>query len=155
MNSLIATLSKDYPALGFEPGSVFTWSPKNKRIIYKTDDSGLIASWSLLHEVGHALLDHQDFNSDFELLTMEVEAWEKAKQLAAQHQITIDDDHIEDCLDTYRDWLYQRSTCPDCTSSSLQTDRRTYECFNCGMTWQVSSSRHCRPYRKKSLVSKR
>jgi hypothetical protein len=74
--------------------------------------------------------------------------WEKAKQLAESLNYTIDPDHIQDCLDTYRDWLYQRSTCPTCTNCSLQTNSRTYACFNCGTNWNVSSSRMCRPYRK-------
>ncbi len=154
MNQLIITLSKQFPDISFVPGTTFTWSPKQNRIIYRESASGDTAAWSLLHEVGHALLRHQDFDSDFDLLVMEMEAWERAKALATTHNIVIDADHIEDCLDTYRDWLYQRSTCPTCTSSSLQVDKRTYECFNCGMEWHVSSSRHCRPYRRRRLPQK-
>lgn len=149
MEKLLQTLSKQFKGLEFVPGNVFTWSPRNNQVVYKPDASGDVAVWSLLHEVGHALLAHQKFDSDFQLLLMELEAWQKAKELAAEHSIVIDPDHIEDCLDTYRDWLYQRSTCPACTSSSLQTDSRTYECFNCGTIWHVSDSRHRRSYRRK------
>lgn len=151
MDTLLVSLKRDFPALNFEKGQKFTWSPKTASIIYNPDTSkeDIVATWSLLHEAGHALLAHKTYTSDFELLKMEVEAWSKAKELAAAYNITIDTDHIEDCLDTYRDWLYARSTCPTCTVSSIQIENRLYKCFNCGTKWRVSQSRHCRPYRLK------
>ena len=151
MEKILSKLKKRFPALSFRAGGRFTWSPKTKQIIYKEDSlsTDRIAVWSLLHEVGHALLGHSTYNSDFELLSLETAAWQKAKELAPAYNQEIDEDHIQDCLDTYRDWLYQRSTCPTCTSCSLQIDSKTYCCFNCGGSWQVSSSRLCRPYRRK------
>jgi hypothetical protein len=106
-----------------------------------------MAAWSLLHEVGHALLDHQSYDSDLELVEMESLAWQKAKEVGVAYGHTIDEDHIQDCIDTYRDWLHQRSACPNCDNRSLQQDARHYKCFNCGQTWAVSASRFCRPYR--------
>lgn len=155
MDTLLDRLKKDYPGLAFEPGVTFYWSPHDKKVYYREEnqDAGEIAVWSLLHEVGHALLGHNTYQSDFQLLAMEIEAWEKARELAAKHDHEIDANHIQDCLDTYRDWLYQRSTCPTCTSCNLQTDSKTYNCFNCGTTWHVSSSRLCRPYRRKTEVN--
>lgn len=151
MDTILAQLKARFPALSFEPGMRFTWSPKTQSVIYditvSADDT--VAVWSLCHEVGHALLAHNSYKSDFELLKMEAEAWERAHSLALEHNYTIDVNHIEDCLDTYRDWLYQRSTCPVCTSCSLQTDEKTYCCFNCGTSWRVSTSRLCRAYRRK------
>jgi hypothetical protein len=151
MEKVLRRLKKAFPNLDFEAGSRFTWSPKTNQIIYKKDSLATdnIAIWSLLHEVGHALLGHNNYQSDFELLALEVAAWQKAQLLAADYDNKIDEDHIQDCLDTYRDWLYQRSTCPTCTSCSLQIDSKTYCCFNCGGTWRVSASRLCRPYRIK------
>lgn len=151
MDTLLNSLRAQFPALQFEAGSTFTWSPQNNHVIYKelVADS-VVASWSLLHEVGHALLKHNSYESDFELLLLEVAAWEKAVKLAKKFKIDIDPDHIQDCLDTYREWLYQRSTCPNCTSCSLQQDKRTYACFNCGTIWHVSASRMCRPYRRQA-----
>ncbi len=149
MEQLLSNLQVKFPSLNFKSGTNFSWSPKTNYVIYKSmisDDK--VATWSLLHEVGHALLGHQDYNSDFKLLTLEVSAWDKAKELAESFNCSIDQGHIEDCLDTYRDWLYQRSTCPTCTNCSLQTDINTYQCFNCGTIWKVSSSRMCRPYRR-------
>jgi hypothetical protein len=150
MKALIVKLKQQFPHLEFVPGSRFAWSPGKSQVMYKdrADTSDGVAIWSLLHEVGHALLKHQSYQSDFELLSLEVEAWQKAGKLAKTHGYQINQDHIEDCLDTYRDWLYQRSTCPSCTSCSLQVDGQTYCCFNCGTTWHVSASRLCRPYRR-------
>lgn len=149
MDTLLTNLKRAYPKLRFEPGPAFSWSPKNNSVVYReTAEDEQVASWSLLHEVSHALLEHQSYESDFELLQMEVEAWARAEELAKTQSIVIDSEHIQDCLDTYRDWLYQRSTCPVCTSCSLQTDSRTYRCFNCAAVWHVSKSRMCRPYRR-------
>jgi hypothetical protein len=154
MDKLIKQLQIDYPTLQFESGSMFCWSPKQQSVVFKsTSGSDIVAVWSLLHEVGHALLDHHDYASDFELLKLEVEAWTKAEELAHIYKYAIDADHIQDCLDTYRDWLYQRSTCPTCTNTSLQSDAKTYTCFNCGTTWHVSGSRMCRPYRRKQKAA--
>ncbi len=151
MVTLLKRLRLEFPALAFRAGPTFSWSPVTREVIYKetvTDDD-LVANWSLLHEVGHALLEHETYDSDFHLLKLELAAWEKAQELAKRFDHSIDPEHIEDCLDTYRDWLYQRSTCPSCTASSLQTSSRTYQCFNCGTVWHVSHSRMCRPYRRK------
>jgi hypothetical protein len=126
------------------------------------------AQWALLHETGHALLEHQSYKGDFELLRLEVAAWERAREVAAtiSHDfspdstpdagmdVTIDEDHIQDCLDTYRDWLYKRSICPTCTTKCLQQDDFVhYRCFNCHTTWRVSSNRFCRAYRNTKNVS--
>lgn len=150
MATLLSSLRNRHKDLVFEEAKTFYWSPKQQIIFYSplALDSPE-GAWSLLHELSHALLEHQDFNSDFELLQIEVAAWQKAQELAKEYNIDIDADHIEDCLDTYRDWLYQRSSCPSCTSCSLQVDKHTYSCLNCGTRWQVSQSRLCRPYRRK------
>lgn len=151
MQTLLQQLKEGFPKLNFEEGEVFSWSPKNTAVIYRKssfDDD--LASWSLLHEVGHALLKHKDYESDFHLLKMEMQAWEKARTLAKDYGHEIDENHIQNCLDTYRDWLYRRSSCPECMSCSLQIDSRIYSCFNCGTSWHVSPSRLCRAYRLKT-----
>ena len=156
MDGLIKQLQKDYRELQFESGTVFCWSPKQQNVVFnasKHDD--IVGIWALLHEVGHALLKHHDFTSDFDLLQMEVAAWSKAEKLAITYDYIISGDHIQDCLDTYRDWLYRRSTCPTCFNCSLQTDPSTYSCFNCSTVWHVSQSRMCRPYRRKQNIEDR
>ena len=150
MGDLLAKIKSKYPKLTFTPSDSFYWSPVTKEIFYDQDSNDMISKWSLLHEVGHALLGHSEYKADIMLIKLEIEAWQKALEVAGQFQITIDKNHIEDCLDTYRDWLYRRSICPKCSNKSFQqSDFRHYRCFNCHMRWQVSSSRFHRTYRKK------
>jgi IrrE N-terminal-like domain len=152
-SDLIAQLKADYPALVFSVGNSFCWSPSDRHIMYRTDVTDIRATYSLLHEVGHALLEHKRYRQDFELLQLEVAAWEKAKQLAPSYSVQLDEDHIQDCLDTYRDWLYRRSICPSCTTKALQLDSEpTYRCHNCQATWRVAPSRFCRPYRQQNRL---
>lgn len=148
MNSLLKKLQHDYPDISFVAAKEFCWSPKTHEIIY---NSQAIAkgngAWSLFHELGHAVLEHRSYDSDLELLQLEALAWNKAKEIGKSYGYEIDNHHIEDCLDTYRDWLHQRSACPKCNNRSFQQNNREYSCYNCGTTWAVSLSRFCRPYR--------
>ncbi len=155
MEQLLKSLRGSNPSLRFIPGAAFSWSPESREIFYTTSTSDPVTLWSLLHETGHALLDHTKYVLDFELLEMERAAWEKAEELAKRYNITIDKDHIEDCLDTYRDWLHRRSICPSCSAQALQTDKgAAYRCHNCQNTWQVTPSRFCRPYRQNAAKTK-
>ncbi len=153
MQKLINRLKIDFPDLHFAPGQEFCWSPETGEIFYKVSARGTSATWSLLHETAHAILKHQNYQSDLELLRLEVEAWEQARTLAKHFSIEIDEDHIQDCLDTYRDWLYKRSICPTCTTKCLQqADFIHYRCFNCHKVWRVSSNRFGRAYRSTKHV---
>jgi len=148
MEKILKQLQKDHPDLCYKEGESFCWSPQSKQIFYILKSSQY-GSWAILHETAHALLGHTRYSLDFELLKMEVAAWEAAKELAKKYNITIDEDHIQDCLDSYRDWLYKRSICPTCGNKSIQQDEKPrYQCFNCRSTWSVASSRFCRPYRQ-------
>jgi len=147
MDDLVHKLKRDFPNLTFEPGTTFCWSPSLQHVLYIPTAKPPRGAWSLLHELSHALLGHLDYQSDFELLKMEVAAWHKAEELATHYDLNINEDHIQKCLNTYRDWLHQRSTCPTCGNKCLQADPKHYRCFNCGATWKVSASRFCRPYR--------
>src|SRR4051794_24038476 len=100
MRQLLSKLETLYPKLRFKAGEQFCWSPETGEIIYKAVSQGERAIWSLLHETGHALLDHTAYKADFELIQLEVAAWERARELATDLDITIDEDHIQDCLDT-------------------------------------------------------
>jgi hypothetical protein len=148
MDELIVRLKAESLGLTFTPGRQFVWSPETDEIVYKASATGQRAIWSLLHETGHALLRHRGYKADFELLRLEIDAWKRARQVAANLNLSIDEDHIEDCLDTYRDWLYKRSICPTCSAKCLQQgDFVHYRCFNCHTTWRVTASRFCRAYR--------
>ena len=148
MQDAINALSVKHPSLKFVQGKSFYWSPETSEIFYSTQKNQREALWSLLHETGHALLNHTSYKADFELLSLELAAWEKAKELATEMNLQISQDHIEDCLDTYRDWLHKRSICPTCNTKCLQQDNhKFYSCFNCHTKWGVSTSRFCRAYR--------
>jgi hypothetical protein len=148
---LVERLTTDYPQLTFAASTSFFWSRANHQVMYRHNAEGIAATFSLLHEVGHALLDHKRYTLDFELLQLEVAAWEQAMAIAPTYDITIDEEHIQDCLDSYRDWLYRRSICPACSAKALQQDDQPlYRCFNCHATWQVAPSRFCRPYRRQN-----
>ena len=148
MDKLLPKFRQDFPDITFRIGSVFSWSPKDKVITYverTTDDKAI---WSIIHEISHAQLHHTTYTYDIELLQLEVAAWQYAVPLAQSYGYTIDNDHIQDCLDTYREWLHKRSTCPTCTVHSLQKTSDSYSCFNCGATWKVTHTNFCRPYRR-------
>lgn len=147
MNDTLKLLRIRFPHLSFVESETFCWSPETQEVMYATI-SGKSSVWSLLHETSHALLGHTSYRTDFELIRLEVKAWEKAKTLAQQFDIVIDENHVQDCLDSYRDWLYARSVCPHCSNKSLQqADLKHYQCFNCHAVWKVTPSRFCRAYR--------
>lgn len=141
-------ISKQMPEIIFTPGKQFYWAPETKQVYFEDIPDNPIATWSLLHEVSHAKLNHTNYKNDFDLIFLEVEAWEEAKNLAKKFKIKINQNHIEDCLDTYRDWLAKRSACPVCGVRTLQqTNTVRYLCYNCHSKWKVTPSSFCRPYR--------
>jgi predicted Zn-ribbon and HTH transcriptional regulator len=152
MQSLISKLATDFPQLKFAAGHSFYYSPGTHEIFYRAASRASVADkWSLLHEVSHAALGHASYATDLELVQLEVAAWEKACNLAKKYDLKIDEDYKQDCIDTYRDWLYRRSVCPNCGTQNLQSDiGRQYQCFNCHSEWHVSNSRFSRPYRRNS-----
>jgi hypothetical protein len=154
MKTIIAKLRAEFPELAFTPGTQFYWSPETGEISYESNAKGRRAVWSLLHETGHALLGHRSYEADFELLRLEIAAWERAKGLARDLGLTISEDHIQNSLDTYRDWLHKRSICPACGTRCLQQgDFAHYRCFNCHTVWKVSASRFCRAYRRSKDIA--
>jgi hypothetical protein len=148
MGNFLDHLKDDYPDINFKLGDGFYWSPLSKTVIYADIKSKLNSEWTLLHEISHAVLNHKGYKNDLELLAMEVSAWVKAKEISTKYDIKIDENHIQNCLDTYRNWLHLRSTCPECGIRTLQIDKKTYRCHNCHTVWKVTSERFCRPYRK-------
>lgn len=147
--ALVALLQKHYPAISFLAGNAFAWSPADASIMYdlSNKNNGAFA-FSLLHEVGHALLGHSVFKNDVVLIKLERDAWDKAVEISGSHGIKIPPEHIEQCLDTYRDWLYARSLCPNCHQCGLQTSKTSYRCVFCPHEWKVSESRLCKVTRR-------
>lgn len=146
--TFINQLRRDFPEFAFRAGRRDHWSPKTNTITYKSGTAIKDIQYSILHELAHAKLNHTDYRSDFELLKMESQAWELAAKIGRKYGIKIDNKHIQNCLDTYRDWLHARSRCPACGMNVLQKDPHHYRCFNCQTEWQVTSGRFVRPYRR-------
>lgn len=149
LRELVDILQADYATVSFVDTGQFAWHAGNRHVSYKDTGADPRGCWALLHELGHALLEHTDYATDIELLQIEVAAWEQAHVLAKSYGIEIDEEYVQDALDSYRDWLHLRSTCPTCHVRSLQQTAKTYACHNCGTQWHVTRSRLCRSYRRK------
>lgn len=145
---LLQRMKEDFPDIGFKPDETFKWSSESRTVYYNS--SFKYAAWSLLHELGHMLSNHAAYKSDSALVRMEVEAWDKALELANRYGCLIDEEHIQDCIDSYRNWQYMRSMCPRCAQTGLERSNGRYTCINCREAWNVTTNRLCRVYRKLS-----
>lgn len=138
--SLINKIKADFPQFRFEKGSDFHWSHSENTVYYSARQKDLNY---LFHELAHALLGHDSYLRDIELISMERDAWEQAKTIAAPYKHPIDEDFIQDNLDTYREWLHQRSTCKKCTATGVQIKKNIYKCIVCNEQWRVNEARQC------------
>lgn len=141
-SQLAKQLAADYPQLHFAPGEQDWWDSHSQTVFYHTTPA------ALLHELGHALLGHTSYRRDVELLAMEQAAWHKARQLAPHYHVTITTDTVEDHLDTYRDWLHAKSTCPRCHVNGAEVAPHTYLCLACRQRWRTNSAIHNRVQRR-------
>lgn len=129
MNSVfLDRLKLDYPDFNFRTGKKFAFRPPKTIILGPPEPFYELLA---LHEVSHAALGHRTFKMDVERLKMEAEAWEKAKELANVYEIEADEDKIQTELDTYRDWLHQKSRCPVCGLTRFQALDGKYHCPRC------------------------
>lgn len=118
----------DYPEFKFVVGKKFLFRyPRTILIGPDEPNSELL----LLHELGHAILGHQDYKTDVMRLKMEAEAWEEARRLSEKYGIEFDEDSVQDELDTYRDWLHKKSRCPKCGLTRFQSTDGVYHCPRC------------------------
>lgn len=154
---LLMRLEEDFPELRFRPGSKFAFRPP-RTIIYtdadkesrrrepeKTEQSlaakinecveikNNYLKMQLLHEVGHAILEHRNWGMDLERVKMEGAAWAEAEKLCVKYGVKYDENFAEEELDSYRDWLYARSTCAECGLTMYQTPDGKYHCPQCEM----------------------
>lgn len=128
LRDLINKIKTDYPSFAIKTGRKFAFRyPKTITI----GPSEPFDSLLLLHEVSHALLGHRDYSRDIDRVKMESEAWEKAKELANHYGVEIDENLVQDELDTYREWLHQKSRCPKCGLTRFQTPDSKYHCPRC------------------------
>ena len=147
---LLDQLRIDYPQYRFLIGATDYWNSHNT-IFYtaKTRDC------AILHELSHALLSHATYELDIDLIRMERAAWDYAsRELAPHYGVSISKEDAEDALDTYRDWLHNRSLCPDCHLSGLQRSDGRYTCVVCGLCWHANAAKTCalRRFKVRSTV---
>lgn len=138
--SLINQLKSDYPQFLFKKSKRFLWSPSENTVYYTGSDDNYSF---LLHELSHGLLGHTDYDRDVALIAMERAAWDTATSLAPSYGLAISNNTIESTLDSYREWLHARSTCPHCKATGLQTKSHTYTCLACHHSWRVNEARIC------------
>lgn len=130
-------LLADFEQFSFVPDGTCRWSPAEMTICYADGDE-----IGLLHELGHALCAHNSFAQDVELLHIERDAWEKARELGDKYGVKIDDETVEIALDGYRDWLHNRSKCPRCGQNGVQgRSDSLYRCLNCATVWNTNDAR--------------
>ena len=147
-DGLLHQMKKAYPLINFATDETFRWSSESRTVYYNKDSE--YADWSLLHELGHMLNGHAGYKSDSSLVRMEVEAWGTALVIAEEYDCRIDEEYVQDCIDSYRNWQYTRSACPRCAQTGLEHTNGQYRCINCREAWNVTTNRFCRVYRKRS-----
>ncbi len=127
LHKLIVQLKMDYPKIRFRLGKKFAFRPP--RTIFFAEGQEL----ELLHELGHARLEHDFYTTDIERLRMERAAWEEARRLCDQYAVEYDQEFVEMALDSYRDWLHRRSQCSKCGLTRYQTRDGKYHCPSCDL----------------------
>lgn len=144
---MLSQLKNNYPDISFEASDDFTWEPSSKTVYYNPKNPD--ASALLLHEISHAILGHDQYKSDIDLIKIERAAWQKAESISIEYRQTISHELVESTLDSYRDWLHSRSTCPSCSAVGIQSRNDRYKCPACSHEWRVNEARSCRLMRYK------
>ena len=129
MEELIKAIRSYYPEIRIKKGKKFAFHSPNTIIIGPYEPQ---AELLLLHELGHALLGKNTFKTDVERLKIESEAWDKAQLLSKEFNIKFDSTFAQNQLDSYRDWLHQKSLCKTCNLTRYQTPDGRYHCPRCG-----------------------
>ncbi len=132
--------------LTLQAKETFLWNYPTCTIVY--NPNGPDAAPHLLHEYGHALLQHAGYSRDVELIAMERAAWDQALILGWRWNIPISDNLVESALDTYRDWLHARSLCPRCGATGIQRVNGIYNCLACYTQWRTNAATTCRLRRR-------
>jgi len=153
IKELLRQLRKQYPDYDFVAGDEFRWSGASSTIVVAANAATADAAY-ILHELAHAILQHNDYHLDVELLRCESQAWNYAHEtLAPRHKVPVSINLIEDALDSYREWLHARSACPNCGQTGLQNKTSTYTCLNCRCSWHPNDARQCALRRYKLPLS--
>ena len=131
-NLLIDQITKDFPDFHFKHGKRFSY--RYPKTIYLGPPQPFFALQTL-HELAHALCKHKDYTNLVSRLKIEREAWERARELYKAYgklsPVPWDEDFVESSLDTYRDWLHQKTLCKTCGLTRFQTDDGALHCPHC------------------------
>lgn len=139
---IISQLKINYPSLSFVSSDHFRWSAATGTIYFNANSHNMEAF--CLHELSHAILEHTDYSRDIDLLKLERDAWEYAADtLASLYNASIPESLVQESLDTYRNWLHTRSSCPICQATGVQINKHTYKCLACTQNWTVNEARLC------------
>ncbi len=135
----------DYPGIEFrwsQPRFAFQMRKKQKVVFLgpPQHNFGLLA----LHELGHALCGHETYQTHVKLIKIESEAWEMAKTVYLKYRKMAendaklaniipewDEDFMQEKIDSYREWLHQKSLCKKCGITMYQTKDGNYHCPRC------------------------
>ena len=132
--ALLSKLQADFPEFRFQNGDSFTFHPPKTIILGPPQPNFALLT---LHELSHAILKHKDYEDDVQLIKIESRAWQEAKILCKTYTVNWDEDFAQNKLDSYRDWLHQRSLCPNCLITGYQDQRQTYHCPLCHRIWNA------------------
>lgn len=128
-----------YPQQQFLPAGYFAYDASENIVNYDPerikDNMGKLA---LLHEVAHSLLGHFHYLFDFELYSMEMDAWNMTRDLAQQHHVQTNEAYIQQCMDSYDNWITERGTCPGCYEFNIQSIPGEFRCYRCKTRWEVN-----------------
>lgn len=126
--TFLARIKSDFSEFNFIFGARFSFRPPKTIVVGPSEEND---SLLLLHELGHALSKHRDFDTSVKRVRMEREAWDKARDLAKKYEIDFDEEMVESELDTYREWLHKKSRCPKCGLTRFQSPDGAYHCPKC------------------------
>ena len=141
----VERLDRDFPEVEFRWNRPkFSYQMQNgKKVVFL---GGPQPNFSLLalHELGHALCGHESYDTHIARLKIESEAWERANTVFLNYQKQAqdnpdlarilpewDEDFVQEKLDTYREWLHQKSKCKKCGLTMYQTKDGKYHCPRC------------------------
>ncbi len=148
-NKVLDKLIAFYPDVKFISGKIFSYNPEKRSINYPAKVNNVKKSiYALLHEVGHYACNHVSYDHDLDLLEKELEAWRKARQIASELDINISDKYVDNCLNSYRDWLHQRSQCQLCSNpaaiKSYSDNKFLKHCLICNQSELVEIYSLCK-----------
>lgn len=139
-NKLLSRLKTDFPQFNFQANQEFHWSPTERTIFFNQNE--VHAADLLLHELAHAVLGHDGYNYDAELIKKELAAWQYSQtNFYPQYKTKFNQALADEYLDYYRNWLYERSLCPNCGLTGQQTTQGHYTCLTCQNRWQPNPAK--------------